>query len=766
VAILWRKHGQWFKGKIHKFSETTKKHFVKYEDGDQAEVNLARERFQFLTNPKPGAAPNSTYHGSPKGKDAVGFKVKVYWPGMCRWYVGRVKEYDRATGKHLIAYQDGEQHLILLRNEAVKFPHLESKSRTSLKPSKSSGKAAHNSKNNSPPVEKIRRTSHRGKRVAADCQHSGDSAQTQANGGNKRSKRAASHEYSETSCDKRESRSSKKLRSSSRSVLARHQEESSIHNDATTSMEEDNTAMTSTYLDNKSPVPEMSMDNTEDSMKDIQCPKTPDNDTCGIMERHMEPSKSTSCEGDHMSEEGEMAEGVSNQNKEPNAQQQNKTDAVQMKAEVAKVKAMKAKEIAARKAEEAAKALAAVAALQKAEASSPQGKDAVGWRVGIWSPEEHKYFKGRVIGFDEASGEHKLEFDGGRVDSFLLDQQRTKWMNKTKTMTLHPPRSATANNGSRSPTTVLDTKVLKDLVGKHIRVHRGQESPVGKVIAFSASRQKYLILFMDSKHEWSDLKRNNWELCDTVPGKPEHLPVGMGAISWRVGIFWPRNEKFFNGQITNFEPSSNQHLVHYDDGEESWLNLDEVDVKWFTRSSKSPKTLNSVKSMKVATKKAQNVLNEHAIEIMSCHPEIFAHSRTSIASEKLDVLSNIHNSCGLMTPLEEISMRQKPNKSAAHSLPVHSVDDVWGVKVIPSNMEEDTTSDNHAEERMALSHRLQVLEFMIEHSSHAETSVLYPKEEGPLEGDKMMKKEDIQPLEPVDSLSLSNLGRESSWTAN
>ena len=86
---------------------------------------MERERFQFLTNPRPGSAPNRTYHGSPKGKDAVGRKVKVYWPAMGRWYVGKVKGYDTASGKHLIAYQDGEQQEVLLRNEAVRYPGLE-----------------------------------------------------------------------------------------------------------------------------------------------------------------------------------------------------------------------------------------------------------------------------------------------------------------------------------------------------------------------------------------------------------------------------------------------------------------------------------------------------------------------------------------------------------------------------------------------------------------------------------------------------------------
>ena len=128
------------------------------------------------------------------------------------------------------------------------------------------------------------------------------------------------------------------------------------------------------------------------------------------------------------------------------------------------------------------------------------------------------------------------------------------------------------------------------------------------------------------------------------------------------------------------------------------------------------------------------VLDDDAIEIMTGHPELFAHSTANLPGEKLDVLSNIHNSNGLMIPLEELSARQKSHKAASNALPVHSVDDVWGVKVISSNFGE--TSDKYAENRLTLSNRLQSLEFMLE---VAEQSLL--------------KKEDIQPLEPVDSVN-------------
>jgi len=752
VAIFWRKPGQWFKGKIHSYIDKTQKHFVKYEDGDQAEVNLTRERFQFLTNPRAGAAPNPTYQGSPKGKEAVGHKVRVYWPAMSRWYVGRVKEYNKATGKHLIAYQDGEQHLVLLRNEAVRFPHVEA-GKKALKmdaQKKASGRAGGAQKAPlkvpSPAGEKIRRTSHRGKRVAADCnlnsnqqqQLSGDSSgQVAKKAKVARSESANCHSGND---EAHKPAALKKLRSA-RSVLDRRQEESSVQLHEASSMEEgtshskeeNHEGMTSTYMEKCQM--DVSTANSEDSMRNIQCPTTPDNDNCCIMERHkvyQEPSKSedhgTSCEAEPESRERD-ADGVATESVQTK-------DAMQMKAELAKVKAIRAKEIAARKAEEAAKALAAVAAAQKAEAREPQGKDAVGWRLGVWSPEEHKYFKGQVIGFEAGSGEHKIQFDGGRVDAIFLDQQRTKWLNKTATkpVGVAPPKGN--QGGKPAQGRCADPKLLKNIVGRHIKVHRGQEKLIGKVIAFSPSRQKYLILLQDSRHEWSDFKRNNWELLDTTPAKPSHLPSGMEAVNWRVGIYWPKREKFFQGQITNFEASSGQYLVRYDDGEESWVDLNKEEVKWFTRSFKSQKSFSSPKSFKLAAKKSQNevVLDDDAIEIMTCHPELFAHSTANLPGEKLDVLSNIHNSNGLMIPLEELSARQKSHKAASNALPVHSVDDVWGVKVISSNFGE--TSDKYAENRLTLSNRLQSLEFMLE---VAEQSLL--------------KKEDIQPLEPVDSVN-------------
>jgi hypothetical protein len=69
---------------------------------------MARTRFQWTTGVPLGAPANPTYGSGPMKEDAVDYKVKVFWPGMAKWYSGRVRSYDPETGCHEIAYMDGD----------------------------------------------------------------------------------------------------------------------------------------------------------------------------------------------------------------------------------------------------------------------------------------------------------------------------------------------------------------------------------------------------------------------------------------------------------------------------------------------------------------------------------------------------------------------------------------------------------------------------------------------------------------------------------
>jgi len=45
--------------------------------------------------------------------------VKVFWPGMGKWYAGKVSAYDGRSSKHTILYKDGDVQKLVLRHEAV-----------------------------------------------------------------------------------------------------------------------------------------------------------------------------------------------------------------------------------------------------------------------------------------------------------------------------------------------------------------------------------------------------------------------------------------------------------------------------------------------------------------------------------------------------------------------------------------------------------------------------------------------------------------------
>lgn len=82
---------------------------------------LASLRFVFAGDPASAADPNPSYDAAPKGADAVGRRLRIYWPGMGRWYAGTVRGYDAATGRHHVVYKDGDSLEHRLRHEAVRW---------------------------------------------------------------------------------------------------------------------------------------------------------------------------------------------------------------------------------------------------------------------------------------------------------------------------------------------------------------------------------------------------------------------------------------------------------------------------------------------------------------------------------------------------------------------------------------------------------------------------------------------------------------------
>ena len=115
------KNPEWWDGKVIEFNSNSAQHLIRYHKAHSSEewLQLSGQPFQWKGSPPSGAAPNPTVKGIKLNDSILGRKVKVFWPTMCKWYLGSIKEYDPHSSRHTIKYKDGEVKDHALRNEAV-----------------------------------------------------------------------------------------------------------------------------------------------------------------------------------------------------------------------------------------------------------------------------------------------------------------------------------------------------------------------------------------------------------------------------------------------------------------------------------------------------------------------------------------------------------------------------------------------------------------------------------------------------------------------
>ncbi|KAF4364558.1 hypothetical protein G4B88_012140 [Cannabis sativa] len=69
----------------------------------------------------PSSITSTSASDKPYGEEAVGKKIKVYWPLDESWYEGFVKSFDKDQGKHLVQYDDAEEELLDLAKEKIEW---------------------------------------------------------------------------------------------------------------------------------------------------------------------------------------------------------------------------------------------------------------------------------------------------------------------------------------------------------------------------------------------------------------------------------------------------------------------------------------------------------------------------------------------------------------------------------------------------------------------------------------------------------------------
>ncbi|XP_062083571.1 DNA mismatch repair protein MSH6 [Humulus lupulus] len=69
----------------------------------------------------PSSTPLASASKKPYGEEAVGKRIKVYWPLDKSWYEGFVKSFDKDQGKHLVQYDDAEEESLELAKEKIEW---------------------------------------------------------------------------------------------------------------------------------------------------------------------------------------------------------------------------------------------------------------------------------------------------------------------------------------------------------------------------------------------------------------------------------------------------------------------------------------------------------------------------------------------------------------------------------------------------------------------------------------------------------------------
>ena len=125
VHAMWGH--KWFPGVVDEVVDGGRAYEIAWDDGDLGETTASRVRLDAqapirpaTTNDPAEAAAAAAAATRPRpGREAVGWRVCVWWPDDAAWYAGSVVSYDGA--RHAIKYDDGDEEALDLSREKHEF---------------------------------------------------------------------------------------------------------------------------------------------------------------------------------------------------------------------------------------------------------------------------------------------------------------------------------------------------------------------------------------------------------------------------------------------------------------------------------------------------------------------------------------------------------------------------------------------------------------------------------------------------------------------
>ena len=520
VEVLWEHVGEWFEGRVGEYDAERDQHRVAYTDGDVEWVRLGKRRFRWRSNPRPGCAANPSFKGSPRGRSAVGRKVRVFWPAMGKWYIGSIKDYDADKGEHLVAYKDGERQSLQLRNEPIQWLPVEGgDGKDGGKTPGSSGKVGGGGEQQQQQQQQRRERAEQGGRAHSDSKDSeGDAVDPavfsgrvpKGGRGSRGAGGAASASESEDDADGASPPSGgpKKRKAAGREGGGPKRAKG-----------------------------EPGSSSEGGGVPTTEGPRTPENLEAGETDDEMPPPASR---------EPGARPGVSGQvgSMEPEAG----------RALVGRrVSVWDTADHRYRKGSVLGFDQEARMAFVRFEDGEREWTDLGKARM-------------KLLGEDSPGGRGQSGSPPGGAATKTGSSGRRS-----------PRRAAGAIDAECSEFgTALGVKV-GSRVGLGAVAGESGAAELGHVIAFRPQERLTHILCDDGGDKWVELQGTQWFVSqEAALPRPRH----GAAVGWRVGVYWPGDHCFYAGEVLDFSAETGRHFVGYEDGDSEWLRLSRAWVKW------------------------------------------------------------------------------------------------------------------------------------------------------------------------------------------
>lgn len=602
IAVWSDDNMEWSKAAIAQYSPDTCHHLIRFlerEEGsvkhEERWVNLARTRFQWLTGPSPTAAPNPTNQGAPKGEDAVGYQVRVFWPGMGKWYQGKIEAYDSETKQHTVKYRDGDVQKYKLRHEAVVYLDKSANPpKNKDRPSKNGGsgsaskekdgaKEKDRARNRDGKDSKLASGSKRGRNTVADS--SGDDDQS----------RRVLHKGGSRKDNGRNTTPPKKRKlttSRAASTTASSEPEDDDEDDDEEGDEEEG--------DSGEESDELESD--EDEIKEES---DSEDDKTRVRGRGRPSGQKNRGAPRKKGAGGVPSSGIQRKGSVPPLDGAPRRRGRPPGSGTGRRQGRGRKDLAMPRMLRA-----------EEEIIRSAGAAVVNARVAVFWNDDDNFYKGKLIQFDSYHKRHKIVYDDGEEEWVALTRESFRYLT---------PRTRSAGCNTTFRTAMAQLGAAQEIGaalrrGNDASSIQGTSAPVGEVainppaadesvgweisirgagdgrwhraeiLCYDSHRGRHDILYADGEDEWVTIEEEEVVWHKKLPAGREGLfpgkqpsveaPVGRGGVGWRVSVFWPGDTAFYPGEITGWDETAGQYEVSYDDGEEGTIKLNEDRVKW------------------------------------------------------------------------------------------------------------------------------------------------------------------------------------------